>query len=253
MTGTVFSGSSDAYDRFMGRYSRPLARAFADFAGVTSGMRVLDVGAGTGALADELATRGATVSAVEPSPDYAAGLRERLADVYVAPAEEMPLPDGGFDAVLAQLVVVFLNDAGGAVREMARVARDRGVVATCMWEVQGMDMMNALNTVRDRIVPGTSPPPSTDYRDEASLRRLFEGSGLRDVETTTLEVEVAYETIDELWEPAIHVGGPGGPVADRMTPEQLAAGRVLFGEALGNPAGAYVLKGRAAAVRGVSG
>jgi ubiquinone/menaquinone biosynthesis C-methylase UbiE len=253
MTGTIFSGSSDAYDRFMGRYSRPLARAFADFADVTSGMRVLDVGAGTGALADELAARGSTVSAVEPSPDYAAGLRERIAEVHVAPAEEMPLPDGEFDAVLAQLVVVFLNDAGAAVREMARVAREGGVVATCMWEVQGMDMMNALNMVRDRIVPGTSPPPSTEYRDEASLRRLFESSSLRNVETTTLEVEVTYETIDELWEPAIHVGGPGGPVVDRMTPEQLAAGRAMFEEALGSPAGAYALKGRAAAVRGVSG
>lgn len=253
MTGTIFSGSSDAYDRFMGRYSRPLARAFADFAGVTSGMRALDVGAGTGALTDELAARGATVTAVEPSQDYAAELRERFAEVHVAPAEQLPFPDGTFDAALAQLVVVFLNDVGGAIREMARVAREGGVVATCMWEVQGMDMMNALNTVRDRIAPGTSPPPVTAYRDEASLRQLFETSGLREVETTTLSVEVTYETIDELWEPAIHVGGPGGPVADRMTPEQLAAGRAIFEEALGNPAGAYVLTGRAAAVRGVSG
>lgn len=253
MTGTIFSGSSDAYDRFMGRYSRPLARAFADFAGVESGMRVLDVGAGTGALTDELAARGATVGAVEPSQDYAAGLRERIAEVHVAPAEELPLPDGTFDAVLAQLVVVFLNDVDGAIREMARVARRGGVVATCMWELEGMEVMNVLNAVRDRIASDTSPPRVTEYRDEASLRQAFEASGLREVETTTLSVEVTYETVDELWEPATRVGGPGGPVAERMTPEQLAAGRALFAETLGNPAGAYTLAGRAAAVRGVSG
>ena len=253
MTGTVFTGSSDAYDRFMGRYSRPLAAAFADFAGVTSGMRVLDVGAGTGALTDELAARGATVSAVEPSPDYAGDLRRRIAEVHVAPAEEIPLMDDTFDAVLAQLVVVFLNDVGGAVREMTRVARAGGVVATCMWEVQGMDMMNALNAMRERLAPGTGPATVTDYRDEASLRQLFAGAGLREVATTTLEVQVTYQTREELWEPAIHVGGPGGPAVDRMTPEQLAAGRAIFEEELGNPTGAFVLGGRAAAVRGVSG
>lgn len=253
MSGTIFSGSSDAYERFMGRYSRPLAGPFADFAGVTSGMRALDVGAGTGALADELVARGATVSVVEPSSDYAAGLRPRFEDVQVAPAEALPHPDATFDVVLAQLVVLFLNDVHGAVREMGRVARDGGVVATCMWEVEGMDVVNALNTVRDRLAPGTRPPLATAFRDEASLRQLFEECGLRDVETTVLEVAVTYETVDELWEPALHVGGPGGPAADQMTPEQLAAGRAIFEDALGNPAAAYTLKGRAAAVRGVSG
>ena len=253
MSGTVFSGSSDAYDRFMGRYSRQLATPFADFAGVTAGMHVLDVGAGTGALTDELVARGATVAAVEPSPDYAAGLGERIDEVHVAPAEDMPLPDGTFDAVLAQLVVVFLNDVEGAVREMSRVAREGGVVATCMWEVQGMEAVNALNAVRDRLAPGIGPLAAAEYRDEASLRELFEGSGLRDVEATTLDVQVSYGTLDELWEPAIHVGGPGGPAVDRFTPEQLEAGRAIFEETLGNPTGPFALHGRAAAVRGVSG
>jgi SAM-dependent methyltransferase len=252
MSGTVFSGSSDAYDRFMGRYSRQLAVLFADFAGVTSGMNVLDVGAGTGALTDELVARGALVAAIEPSPDYTAGLRERIDDVHVAPAEAIPLADGTFDAVLAQLVVVFLNDAPRATREMARVARNGGIVATCMWEVDGVEMMNALNEIRRRFRPG-GWSPATEYRDEESLRKLFEESGLRDVETTRIEVSVDYETVDELWEPAINVGGPGGPAVDAFSPEQLAEGRVIFEEALGNPAAGYSLKGRAAAVRGISG
>src|SRR5438445_2577313 len=252
MSGTIFSGSSDAYDRFMGRYSRQLAVPFADFAGVSSGMRVLDVGAGTGALTDELVARGAAVTAVEPSPDYTAGLRERIGAVQVAPAEEIPLPDGAFDAVLAQLVVVFLNDVPRATREMARVARDGGIVATCMWEVDGVEMMNALNEIRRRFRPG-GWSPATEYLDEASLRGLFEEAGLRDVETTRLEVSVGYDTVDELWEPAIQVGGPGGPAVDSFTPEQLVEGRAIFEEALGNPTGRYVLRGRAAAVRGISG
>jgi ubiquinone/menaquinone biosynthesis C-methylase UbiE len=254
--GTIFGGSSDAYDRFMGRYSTQLAVEFADFAGVDARQRALDVGAGTGALTEELVRRlgEENVAAAEPSADYAATLRTRFprADVREAPAEELPWEDASFDGALAQLVVVFLNDAPGAVRELARVTRPGGVVATCMWEVEGVEMMNALNEIRRRLAPEGSSI-TTDYRDEASLRRLFEDAGLRDVETTRIEVSVEYETVDELWEPAIHVGGPGGPAVDSFSPEQLLAGREIFEEALGNPTGRYSLKGRAAAVRGVSG
>jgi len=255
-SGTIFGGSSDAYDRFMGRYSIPLAARFADFCGIRAPQRTLDVGAGTGALTDELVARlgEENVAAAEPSTDYAATLRSRFPrlDVREAPAEELPWEDGSFDSALAQLVVVFLNDVQRAVRELTRVTRPGGVVATCMWEVDGVEMMNALNEFRQRLMPG-GWNPSTDYRDEASLRTLFEEAGLRDVETTRIEVSVEYETVDELWEPAIHVGGPGGPAVNAFSPEQLAAGRVIFEEALGNPAGRYELKGRAAAVRGING
>src|SRR5579871_964219 len=99
--GKIFSGSSDAYDRFMGRYSTQLAPAFADFAGVAAGMRVLDVGAGTGALTQELVARlGAeNVAAAEPSPDYATVLRERFPGVEIeqAPAGALPWENGSFD------------------------------------------------------------------------------------------------------------------------------------------------------------
>ena len=64
-----FDVTADAYLRFMGRYSEPLAARFADLAGVRPGQRALDVGCGPGALTAELAGRlGAdAVSAVEPS------------------------------------------------------------------------------------------------------------------------------------------------------------------------------------------
>jgi SAM-dependent methyltransferase len=256
MSGTIFSGSSDAYDRFMGRYSRQLGPQFADFAGVAAGMRVLDVGAGTGALTDELVARLGVdaVAAAEPSLDYVAGLRQRFpgVDLREAPAEQLPWADGTFDAALGQLISVFLSDAPAAVREMSRVLRTGGTAATCMWEVEGMGMMVALNAVRKRLMPDTAPGIATDYRDEASLRTLFEGAGLHDVETTTIDVSVTYETIDELWLPAINVGGPGGPAVQRMTPEERAEGKLVFIDALGSPEGSFTLHGRAAAVRGTA-
>src|SRR5262245_8501390 len=109
-----FDVAADAYDRFMGRYSIPLAPAFADFAGVGSGERVVDVGCGPGALTTELARRlGPTsVSAVAPSVQFVDAIRQRQPDVDVrtAPAEDLPFDDAAFDAALAQLVVHFMPD-----------------------------------------------------------------------------------------------------------------------------------------------
>src|SRR6516162_7691612 len=96
-----FEVSADAYMRFMGQYSEPLAREFADLAGIGVGQRVLDVGCGPGALTAELVKRAGveSVSAVEPSASFAAAVRERLPGVEVrrAAAEQLPFPDGTFD------------------------------------------------------------------------------------------------------------------------------------------------------------
>lgn len=254
MTSTTFSGSSDAYERFMGRYSRPLARSFAEFAGVRDGMRVLDIGAGTGALTDELIARAGigNVAALEPSPDYSAALRERLPelDVRQVAAEELPWEDASFDGVLSQLVVLFLKDAPAATREQLRVLREGGFAAACMWELDGLEVIKTLNELRRRLDPN-APAVKEAYRSEQSLRELFESAGFRDVETTVLETAVEHATVDEIWDAAIHVGGPGGAIADSLPPERLAQGRIGFAELLGNPSEAFTLHGRAAAVRGV--
>ena len=117
-----FNVSADAYLRFMGRYSEPLAVQFADLAGVRRGQRLLDVGCGPGALTAELVRRAGTdtVSAVEPSASFAAAAGQRLpgVDIRQSGAEQLPFPDNTFDAALAQLVVHFMT-------ERHRVGRDQ--------------------------------------------------------------------------------------------------------------------------------
>ena len=114
-----FDVAADAYSRFMGRYSIPLAPRFADFAGIASGQSVLDVGCGPGALTAELVTRvgASSVSAVDPSSPFVEAVRERHRGVRVqrGRGRALPFAEGQFDAALAQLVVHFMADpvAGG--------------------------------------------------------------------------------------------------------------------------------------------
>src|SRR3712207_3528301 len=120
----------------MGVHAFRLAAAFADFAGVKSGQRVLDVGCGPGALTAELVARvgAANVAAVDPSKPFVAAARDRQpgVDIRVAAAEELPFEADSFDASLAQLVVHFMTDAVAGLREMRRVTRAAGVVAACV-------------------------------------------------------------------------------------------------------------------------
>ena len=83
-----FNVAATAYDRFMGRFSRPLAVAFADWLRPERGRSALDVGCGPGALTEVLAARlgAASVTAVDPSEPFLEALRERLPDVAVARA-----------------------------------------------------------------------------------------------------------------------------------------------------------------------
>ena len=137
----MFEVAAESYGRFMGRFSEPLAGLFADFAGIRTQAAVLDVGCGPGALSAELARRlGApAVSAIDPSEPFVNAARERLpgSDVRLGAAEDLPWPDGSFDAALAQLVVHFMADPLAGLAEMVRVTRPGGTVAACVWDLGG--------------------------------------------------------------------------------------------------------------------
>src|SRR5471032_171024 len=153
-----FAGTDQAYDRFMGRYSGPLAPLFAEFAGILAPMRVLDVGCGPGALTGELVRRlgDANVAAVDPTEQFVAATHERFPSVEVVQAggEELPFADAAFDASLAQLVVAFMKDAAAGAREMARVTEEGGVVAMCMWPLgDGMEFLDLVHRAQAAVAP----------------------------------------------------------------------------------------------------
>jgi SAM-dependent methyltransferase len=248
----MFDVSEAAYDNFMGRYSMRLAPVFAGFADVEAGQRVLDVGAGTGALTTELERRGAVVSAVDPSPSFVAALRRRLPDVETraAPAEELPFGDEAFDAALAQLVVTFMRDAHAGIAEMRRVVRPGGVVAACMWDRTGMEMLAAIHRTQQAIPTGS---PATEartlYRTREELESLFAGDGFADVHTEPLEVESAYEGFEEFWGALADGAGPAGTWVKSLDAAKLEAARAELHRQVGEPEGGFTLRGRAWATR----
>ena len=210
-----FNVTGDAYDRFMGRYSRLLAPQLADFAGIRGGQRTLDVGSGPGALTAELVQRlGADrVTAVDPSPPFVDALHERLPGVSAsqASAEELPFADGEFDAAIAQLVVHFMKDPVAGLREMARVTKPGGVVAACVWDHAGeRSPLAVFWTAARELDPGARDESALAGAREGHLAELMRDAGLGGIEETLLEVPFGAESFDEWWEPFTLGVGPAG-------------------------------------------
>jgi len=239
--------SSDlGYDKFMGRFSTRLAPVFADFAGIERGKRVLDVGAGTGALTAELVRRDVDVAAVEPSPEFTATLQSRFPDIEArqGAAEDLPWPDASFDAALAQLVVAFMSDAPVGIAEMRRVVRPGGTVAVCMWLRDDMELLSAINRTQAVISPERSADVSP-YRSAEAARGLL-GDDAR-VEMLTVSAE--YSGFDDFWSALGSGAGPAGQWALSLSDEQRAAAHDELYRQVGEPAGSFTLSGTVWAAR----
>jgi SAM-dependent methyltransferase len=237
----------------MGRYAQELAPPFADFAGVHEG-KVLDVGCGSGVLTEELARRvgEANVAAVDPSPMVEA-CRARVpgADVRTGAAEDLPWPDGAFDAALAQLVLHFMDDARAGLAEMGRVVRPGGVVAGCTWNFPKMPLLRTFWQVARELEPSAGGEPH-GFESLEELQELGCQAGLENVETAPIDVSTRYESFAELWG-SFELGvGPAGQYYGSLPAETRDALREKYYRELGAPEGVFDLPAQAWAVRATS-
>lgn len=250
----TFNVAAESYDQFMGRYSTRLSSQMADLAGVRSGQRALDVGCGPGALTAELVRRlGAeAVAAADPSAPFVEAVRARFPAVGAvqAPAEALPFADGGFDAALAQLVVHFMADPVAGLREMARVTREDGVVAACVWDHGGgQGPLSVFWEVARELDPGVRDESDLAGAREGHLAALFELAGLRGIESSTLVADLEHPTFEAWWQPFPLGAGPAGAYAAALPPERQSALREACRRRLGP--GPFVIVARAWAARGV--
>jgi SAM-dependent methyltransferase len=248
-----FDVAGVAYDRFMGRYSRPLAGSLTDWLDVRAGERVLDVGCGPGAWTEHLVERvGADrVSAIDPSAPFVEACRERFPEVDVrrGEAESLPYADASFDVAGASLVVHFMKDPTAGIAEMARVTRPGCWVGATVWDLAGRrepmaPVWSALATVDPRH-PGEGSLPGGAA---GQLPAIFEQAGLADVEGTELAVTVTHPTFEEWWEPYLHSVGPVGEAIAALDAAGLERLRAACRERLG--AGPFEITAVAFAARG---
>jgi len=193
----------------------------------------------------------AAVSAVDPSEQFVAAARERHPEVTVrrASAEELPFPNEAFDAALAQLVVHFMENPVAGLAEMARVARQGGVVAACVWDHAGSHgPLNLFWEAARELDPEVEGESHLAGTREGDLAELFQAAGLHEIEDITLSVSVGHPTFEDWWEPFTLGVGPAGAYVAGLDPERREQLRERCQEQL--PAPPFVLSARAWASRG---
>jgi SAM-dependent methyltransferase len=206
----------DAYEPYIGRWSRLVAAEVLRRLARPAGLHWLDVGCGTGAVtAAIVASAGpAEVVGVDPSEGFLAYARRNSpnATFQVGSATELPFVDGRFDVAVSGLVLNFVPDPAQAAAEMARVTRSGGTVAAYLWDyADGMRLIRMFWDAAIELDPGARA------LDEAvrfplcqpePLRELFLGAGLSDVEVGAVKVPTRFADFDDYWTPFLGGQGP---------------------------------------------
>jgi SAM-dependent methyltransferase len=255
--------TGDAYEAYMGRWSRSLARTFAGWLRAKRGAHWLEVGCGTGALTSTIChlCEPASVVACDPSEPFIEHARRNLSDArasfVIAGSEALPSRDGGFDVVVSGLVLNFLPDPGAAVASFRERLRPGGIVAAYVWDYA--EGMGFLRCFWDEAVASDPRAGSLDEGRRFPLCRrpalasLFRAAGLAQVETGALEIPTDFSNFDDYWTPFLCGTGPAPSYVASLDPpgRELLRGRLTRRLHAGRD-GRIRLRARAWAVRGVS-
>jgi len=209
--------SGEAYEQFMGRWSRRLAKEFVDWLNPHSSWNWLEVGCGTGALTQAICLNAdpAAVAACDPSAQFVAFARRSFnhpaATFLEAGAGELPRHEAGFDAAVSGLVLNFIPAPAEAVQAMSSRLRPGGMLAACVWDyAEGMQF---LRIFWETAVEMDSEAAELDERrrfpicQPEALVELLECAGLERVDSQALEIATVFPDFDSFWAPFL--GGTG--------------------------------------------
>jgi ubiquinone/menaquinone biosynthesis C-methylase UbiE len=216
-----------AYDRYIGRWSRLFVPRLLAAAGIAPGQRVLDVATGTGetALAAiSFVGRAGVVVGVDISTAMVAAAHARLPHAYravIADGQALAFCDGGFDAVLCQLGLMFFSDPAQGLVEFRRVLRSGGRVAVCVASTpERAPMWGVLAGALGRLLPDRREMLHLTFSmsDPDRLEQMLGAAGFRDVRVVPEIQHGSFASLDEFWA-SIEAGVGLLPLTYRALPE----------------------------------
>jgi SAM-dependent methyltransferase len=255
--------AGDAYEAYMGRWSRRLARAFVEWLRPNPGGAWLDVGCGTGALTSAICELCEPASAIacDPSASFIEHARKKLPDsrvtFVIAGAEELPSREGGFDQVVSGLVLNLLPDPEQTAASIRERLRPGGTVAAYVWDYA--DGMQPLRMFWDEAIAADPRATALDEGrrfplcERPALDSLFRSAGLTKVETHALEISTEFANFDDYWAPFLRGTGPAPSYVATLDPPTREALEARLKQRLQPGEDGHLhLTARAWAVRGVS-
>ena len=187
----VWNGISHIYLSEIDRRFIPVVEATITRAGLTAGESVLDLGTGTGAVAQQAATTvgpNGRVVAVDISPEMLTLVQQRIAGlgldnmtVREGRAESIPAEEDAFDVVLASLSMMYVIDRETAAREIARTLRAGGRFVASVWAGPEECDIVLFQQTAGRFA---GPPPVAgvgpgSLSDPSSFLRQLEAAGIQ--------------------------------------------------------------------------
>ncbi|MGW4526109.1 class I SAM-dependent methyltransferase [Amycolatopsis sp. NPDC004378] len=256
--------SGDAYEAYIGRWSRRIAETFVRQLGAPPSRRWLDVGCGTGALTSAVLTAGdpAEVAGVDPSDGFLKTARASVTDprvtFSVADAQSLPFPEDRFDVTVSGLVLNFVPDPAAAAAEIARVTVPGGLAAAYLWDLAGgMELIRLFwdtATELDPAVADLHEGRRFPLCRPEPFGRLWTDAGFAAVSVSELKIPTVFAGFDDYWRPFLGAQGPAPaylatlPEARRDQIRELLRSRLPT-----NPDGSIPLSASAWVVRGTAG
>jgi SAM-dependent methyltransferase len=223
-------GDAEAYERFMGRWSRLVAPRLVEFTGLPEKGRGLDVGSGTGSLAFAIAERTPQVHVlgIDPSPEYVAYAASRnpfpdRAAFEVGDAQHLHHIGGYFDAALSLLVFNFIPDPKKALIELRRVTKPGGTVSAAVWDYgAGMRMLRTFWDAVIQVDPGAEKLDETHMPlcRAGELSALWQEAALEHIREQPIDVSMSFASFADYWDPFLLGQGPAGSYLRRLDRKQ---------------------------------